>query len=278
MLQNTCKICNSKKINQIKLYNQEFIKCENCTIVYKAQIPENDLLNNYYKKDYKLIGDEIIETEFRRLFRATEQLELINLIHNYIQAPAKIIDIGCDNAFFLDTARRFGFEVTGIELSQRARLYAEQSGIQILQSTNETTELFDFAIMNHSLEHFTDPVTFLSELKKKLNQNAYILIRVPDFDSIYRKIFGKRWIWFQPDKHIFHFNSKSLSAALNNAGFDIISLLRHSPNNRFTKYLYYICKTFFKKYYNNKISLKKAIARHYEDLTGREILLIAKIK
>jgi len=245
MQKDKCKSCESLSIKNINLYGTEFIFCKDCGIHYLANIPYHETISDYYKNNYKLSSFNIIDAEFRHLFRSTEQYELLSIIQSLILPPAKILDIGCDKSFLLDLARRFGYEELGIELSEEAIKYAKSINLNIENSLSNVNTKFDIILMQHSLEHLTEPVKYLSNLKKYLNKDAYLLIRVPDFSCKYRKIFKKYWIRYQINNHIFHFSIKSLKSTLALAGFDTVKIIKRKPNNKFTKAMFKISYSFF---------------------------------
>jgi SAM-dependent methyltransferase len=275
---NKCKICGSGKTEKINIGETAFVRCKTCGVHYLADFGEKTEIENYYKKDYIITSSDIIETEFRRLFRATEQLELVAGIMNYKKPPASLLDIGCDKGFFIDQARRFGYDCTGVELSEKAIDYTNNIGLTVVRSLDEADKKFDVAVMWHSLEHFPEPIEFLQQLKKHLSDDAYLFIRVPAFDTWPRKIFGKYWIWLQPENHFFHYTSQSLTELLDRAGYSIEITEHRKPNNRFTKRMYKTSAGFFKFLFGTGFNLRKYLIRKYEDVTGIEIFVVAKIK
>jgi len=273
-----CRICNSENISEIIIGATEFVRCDDCDIHYLSYFPESFKTEEYYKKDYIITSADIIESEFRHLFRLTEQMELVAELGRYVPAPAKLLDIGCDKAYFIDVARRFGYECTGVELSEAAIAYASKIGVNIQSAPDSTKGKFDCAVMWHSLEHFPNPVEFLTGLRQHLNDDAYLLIRVPAFDTFWRRLLAGKWIWLQPQNHFFHYSAVSLSKLLNLSGYSVESISHRKPNNRHTKRLYKTSASFFRANFNYKISLRNMLKRKYEDLTGIELFAVAKIK
>ena len=63
----------------------------------------------------------------------------IDTIENKIKKKhKKILDIGCGPGFFLQRAKKRGWEVLGIEPSSKAAKYARDRGIPIYESTFES--------------------------------------------------------------------------------------------------------------------------------------------
>jgi len=264
----TCRICNSSNLKKLILGKTELINCSDCGIYYQSCLPESDVISDYYKDKYKISGDEVYQTEKRRIFRLPEQVELISEIQNYKPSPAKILDIGCDKGYFLDEARRYGYEVCGIEPSQSAREYCTKIGIIVDESLDEISDKFDVITMWHSLEHHLKPLEAIKILNNYITKDGYLFIRVPAFDSIWRKILGHRWIWFQPQNHYFYFTYKSLTKILQLAGFEIIKLEHRKPNTRFTRKMNRLVNSLFGNKFAVKVNLKNILSRKIEDITG----------
>jgi len=272
-----CKICGSENIENVTIGNTKLIKCKDCGVHYLADFGTKEQIDDYYKKDYVLSSEHIYGPEFRRISRITEQIELTAEIMNYKKPPAKLLDIGCDRGYFIDQARRFGYDCTGIELSETARDYTSLIGLDIQQDIDSLNQKFDVAVMWHVLEHLPEPIEFLTKLREQLSDDSYLFIRVPAFDSWSRKLFGKYWIWFQPRNHYFHYTWQSLEILLQSAGYSTELIEHRKPNNRFSKLQFKTTSALFNSLFNYKISLRKYLSRKYEDWTGIELYAVAKI-
>ncbi len=271
-----CRICNSSNAILINYNKHQIIKCDDCKVIFNAVFPQKSELDSYYSEEYNYSGSEIIETEFRRVSRIPEQIELISTINKIKKTPAKMLDIGCDKGFFLDEARRFGYDVAGIEPSKTGKKYSMNNGIQIFDSINEINSKVDIVTLFHVLEHFENPVKELNKIKNIISEDGIIIIRVPDFGSFYSRLLKSRWIWFQPENHLFHFTEISLKNILEISGFSIVELRKRKPNNMLTKRSYRLTGTMFSGLFDMSLTMRKRIARIYEDITGSELFAVAR--
>lgn len=272
-----CKICDSNTIAEVSFGNTKLLECKDCGVHFLQRFPDQSLIEDYYKTDYSITSNDLIETEFRKEFRKPEQHELIEIISKYIHPPASLLDIGCDKAFFIEEAAKYGFVCTGIEPSTNAIKYAADNGIELISDIADIPTKQDIAVMWHSLEHIPNPNSFLRELKQYLSPQAFLFIRIPAFDSQWRKLLGKYWIWFQPNNHFFHYSKKSLTILLERNGFQVMSIEHRKPNDPTTKRSYRTNKKLFKQNYNFKQNLRSTLIRKYEDITGIEIFAVAKL-
>jgi SAM-dependent methyltransferase len=67
---------------------------------------------------------------------------------------------------------------------------------------------FDIVILWHVLEHIAFPEEALDEIIKHLNPGALLVIAVPNFSSLQRKIFGKNWFHLDLPRHLVHIDEQ----------------------------------------------------------------------
>ena len=271
-----CKICSSDQTQIITLGKVKLIKCMDCEVYFLKHPPSDEKLISYYRNKYSLTTSSL-STEKRRIFRIPEQIKLISEIMQFFKPPASILEIGCDKGFFLDEARHFGYNVTGVELSKDARYYCKNIGIKVYKNFDQINKKYDIIVLWHSLEHITKPIKLMSTLKEFMTDNAKIFIRVPAFDCLWRKIFKQKWVWFQPNNHYFHYTQKSLRKLLEISGFKALKIESRHPNNRYTKKMYRLVNSIFYCYFNFKIGFLKKILLIFESFTGIELFIIGKI-
>ena len=272
-----CPICSSNALAPLHLGGTALLHCNGCDITFLKELPDKNTLAEYYASNYVMSNDDIIASEHRRLFRHTEQHALVHTLQEMgLKAGDNILDIGCDKGYFLDEARRFGFLVKGVEPSQSARQYCSRIQIDVSSTLEEVHDSFNAITMWHVLEHFPDPNTLLQEISKHLKPGGFVFVRVPNFSNIWCKIFGKFWIWFQPQNHYFHYSPASLRTLFLQNGFHVHSCISQKPNNRFTNKSSHLADTFYGTEFRYKISLKKRLVRVYENFTGVELFLIAQ--
>ena len=63
--------------------------------------------------------------------------------------------------------------------------------------------------MFHVLEHIPNLHETLKTINKLIKKNGYIIINVPDYDSLARKILQKKWPFYL-SVHLHYFNKNSL--------------------------------------------------------------------
>ena len=105
--------------------------CAHCGTVHQPGLPSGSELTELYRG---MSDDLYLSEEEGR--RATAR-RLIGLIRTHVPAGA-LLDVGCGHGLLLDEARRSGYSVTGLELSESARGYAtEVLGLDVRDETLE---------------------------------------------------------------------------------------------------------------------------------------------
>ena len=146
--------------------------------------------------------------------------------------PGVVVDIGCGTGDYLAKLPNT-YQPLGIEISEElARLATERlsdrkgkvlamSAIEGLSSVPEGT--VSGIIMRSFLEHEQQPVDLLSFAWKALRPGGSAIIKVPNYDSINRKVMGNRWCGFRFPGHVNYFTPESLQEMVESVGFSIKS-------------------------------------------------------
>ena len=116
----------------------------------------------------------------------------------YRGAGRKLLEVGCGTGADLAWAKRHGWDVHGLELSESAVEYARKQGLTDVRcSTFEKADLkedyFDCIAMSQVLEHLYSPSAALKRCHRLLREKGLLLISVPKFDSWTRHAMGNFW-------------------------------------------------------------------------------------
>ena len=75
-------------------------------------------------------------------------------------------------------------------------------------------------------EHLTDINNEMLYIKKFLKKDSYLILNIPDYGSIFRKLLGFNWPFFL-DLHLYYFNKKTISLFMKNNQFELIKTIKH---------------------------------------------------
>lgn len=91
---------------------------------------------------------------------------------------------------------------------------------------------FDVVSADNVLEHLHDPIGFLNEAREKLKPDAYIVVRVPNFNNFARpflQAFGRldrSWLT-DPDAHPCIWSRKSILSLMDRADLRPVLVMEH---------------------------------------------------
>jgi len=145
-----------------------------------------------------------------------------------IQAPpsgARVLDFGCGAGGFLDVFQAFGWETWGVDPAVKTA-FARHS--ELLELDGPAT--FDLVLLNHVLEHVSNPLEVLRQLAGCMRERAVVYVSVPDFDGL--PIHGDLKYCINSRAHSFAFTRDCLVGLLARANLEVIALV--DPRNELT--------------------------------------------
>lgn len=233
---NECIVCNSdsifwfSKVNQYGSY--KIYKCSNCKTAFVSPRPTIKYLNDFYSQNsgtYESIS-EIIEGEKNY---PNSSIDAKRFINNSLRLNNNkkgfFLDVGAGYGYCSKEAKDNALEVVSLEIGDfRTKALKELWGINavniLFEDFLDDYEKYSYILMSQILEHTISPVTFIQKALNLLEPKGIICIAVPNFNSFFRYILGKRDIFIIPPEHLNFFTPKGLRIILENNGFEIIKL------------------------------------------------------
>ncbi|MGH2959532.1 MAG: class I SAM-dependent methyltransferase [Solirubrobacterales bacterium] len=135
------------------------------------------------------------------------------------------MDVGCGRGDLGALLISRGWSVTGVEPSADAAASAAEKGLETKVGTLGSVDLagrqFDAITFQHSLEHVTDPAADLALVSELLVPGGKLLVSVPNFGSLQRRVFNGRWFHLDLPRHRFHYTDAGLRALAEGAGLKV---------------------------------------------------------
>ncbi|RJR30248.1 class I SAM-dependent methyltransferase [Candidatus Microgenomates bacterium] len=212
----------------------KIINCEKCQFIHISPLPKAENIQKIYPKKYYeeespyWIKKTLAEKDYW-LLTYSEKFEYLETI--ITQKRKKILDIGSFIGLFLQVGKKRGWEVLGIEPSQKASRIAQKNGIPTRidffeNVTFQAQEKFDVINSELTFEHILNPVEVMTKAHSLLNNGGILVVQVPnDFSLIQaylHKDFKKPFYWVSPPHHINYFTPDSMSKLLERCGFQVI--------------------------------------------------------
>lgn len=157
------------------------------------------------------------------LFKLTGRFVLVPTAKN---GHNKALEFGCGTGEYLRTLREKGWDAVGVEWNGEVAKSAERhSGCIVYSGTIPGVPLepesFDYISMWHVLEHVPSPTETIKEMAQLLKNNGKLLVAVPNFGSLERRLFGPNWYALEAPRHLFHFDQKTICNLLNANGIKV---------------------------------------------------------
>lgn len=230
----SCNACGSDAQQfRYQLQVSSIVTCEECGLSYVS--PRINSAWIYQKLQQWAELDTVDQERLRIAFDDAT----LKLYQRYLQwlagsrkplpsaAPRpKLLDIGCSVGAFL-TQAKIHYDASGLEIGKASAQYArDRCHIEI---NNASINDFDFSQQQYDvisllevIEHLEDPLGALKKIASGLHSEGQLLLTTPNFNSLYRRLFGaKWWVINCEDEHIYFFTKASLEKMLNTAGFDV---------------------------------------------------------
>lgn len=197
------------------------VRCRSCDLVYFSEAVDTKALYgaNYFHggeyHDYSL-DKGTLQRNFSGRVVYLEQILL----------KGRLLELGCAYGFFLELAAK-KYEAQGIDISEDGvRNAKEKLGLNARHGDflNFPDELssYDVACLWDTIEHLPEPFQYLEKLGKWVKPGGHLVLTTGDFGSILARMRGRKWRQIHPPTHLFYFDKKTISRALEKAGFRVV--------------------------------------------------------
>ena len=140
----------------------------------------------------------------------------------------RLLDVGCSSGALLKVAHENGFQVSGAEPAPQAAQTAQSMGFDVfpgfLQDAHFPDNHFDIVTLFEVIEHLTDPIALVSEIRRILKPGGILLLGTANASSWTVGFIGNRWEYFDIRSHGGHisfFNPTSTRLLAERTGFEV---------------------------------------------------------
>lgn len=231
-----CYLCKQKTVKKFLLKNgYQLYRCQNCGLVfYDFKKNYKKFLEEQYSKGY-YTGDPRLDSYFDY---GKDKANIIKNMRWYFKEilrfkeNGKLLDVGCAYGYFMEVAKEAGFEVFGVDSSdyavkQAKKKFGKKVKKAFLSEVNFREKSFDVVTLFDVFEHLENPEGDLKKVNKILKDDGLLVIATGDTGSLWAKISGRRWTFWNPPQHIFYFNQENIKRILGETGFRIVKITKN---------------------------------------------------
>ncbi len=150
------------------------------------------------------IGDRVLARTRARLAARIDR----------IAPPGKVLDVGSGDGTLLDSLQADGREALGLERdSNRDDVRAAE--------VSEIDGVWAAVVFWHALEHLSSPGESIDHAAELLGPGGYLLVAVPNTDSLQARVFGDRWFHLDLPRHLVHLSSRVLVERIEGLGLRV---------------------------------------------------------
>ena len=232
LLSGACTLCRReakwRTVIQLQdIETKEFffiLECPHCGILKTWPMPQE--LAPYYEGElgqamrksggpiYSILKRWLLKTEVRRL--------------TSLRKNVTFLDIGCGNGDIARLLHEAGHKVIAIDMeNQRPESLKNLPTLPYRTIDDETYEIRNFgkvengvAILRHLVEHLKDPPRFFQKLASY--GVRYFYVALPNAGALERSLLGQYWFLWDPPRHLWHFNARSLEIFLKESDIEIL--------------------------------------------------------
>jgi SAM-dependent methyltransferase len=174
----------------------DLYRCERCHAVSQPALIGGAPLAELYRA---MEDAAYLDEEAGRRVTANRLLDLVAR-----HPGGRLLDVGCGHGLLLDEARRRGYEVEGLEISEGAAAHAGgRLGLPVREVPLETLGAqdearWDVVVLADVLEHLEDPAAALARCHALLTPGGELVVVTPDPSSRAARLAGSRWWGYLP--------------------------------------------------------------------------------
>jgi 2-polyprenyl-3-methyl-5-hydroxy-6-metoxy-1,4-benzoquinol methylase len=202
-------------------------RCHRCGHVWADVQIDNARLRALYDRHY-FFGQEYTDYLADAPMARRNFDRRLSILRRYLTpVHSRLFEIGAAYGLFLDTARPYFSEVSGIDISEDAVAYArEKLSLAVhlgdLLDTDLGTAQYDVACLWDTVEHLKAPDRYLERIAGHMPRGSVLALTTGDIASVNARIRREHWRLIHPPTHLHYFSRRSITHFLDRYGFDIV--------------------------------------------------------
>lgn len=238
------------------------VRCLDCGLYYLSKRPTKDNIKLYYpdvyepyninKHDFYVdLQERLMKAYFKRGKSTVDSLMGLLYTRIYGDFPVlnknnpRVLDIGCGNGLFINSLKKNGWDVYGIDISEKSVNFARNT-LNLknvkqgdVENISYPKSFFDVIVMNHVIEHVYDPNKLFLNASKILKPDGIMIVTTPNIRSINFSIFGQDWFPLETPRHLTLFSPQSMTKLAKNSGLKIVKIFSDKSSHALQRSIKY---------------------------------------
>lgn len=204
------------------MLHYRIVQCRTCGLVRSDPIVDSNLLADLYQQSAFRYEQDVanLQNTYGKYLRKLE---------NYAPEKKSLLEIGCGNGFFLETALSQGYtHVKGIEPSKDAIQSASPEikphiVCNMMQDGLFDDNSFDVLCMFQMFDHVAYPNVFLQSCRRALKPGGLVLCFNHNVEAFSAKLFGVKSPIIDIE-HTFLYSPKTMKVIFERNGFKVLKV------------------------------------------------------
>lgn len=209
-----CKICKSditaNKTTAVSILDGsdfEFYYCTQCDALSSQSYDTSGLYERSSNNTNFSLKEQSIFNWLKYQFL---KFSLVRTLGD-VREKSQVLDYGCGNGDIANICDEIGHKTYAFDLPvNRPDCLSESVEYFNMDNFGISNVEFDIIILRHVLEHVPDPVNLIEMLATKIKDDGKIIIEVPNYESVFRKLMGGKWTGYFAPYHEMVLSEKSL--------------------------------------------------------------------
>lgn len=239
-----CELCGGKDFLLISTRLREgegrILRCASCCLVIQDLGWDQQRLKEYYEEEYQQTNSLVTGEAQTPLEQFADRLSTLDPIMEKLRPLLRknmdIFELGCGCGALLHLLRPYANRRVGVEVHtpfvefMNANLGIEACADDV--TTLHFPEQFDLAVSIGTLDHLHNPLESLRAVYSFLRPGGVLYLEVPNLNDAMARYLPEQsrqdyLTFFWHRAHLFYFSQKTISALLQEVGFEVNITCRH---------------------------------------------------
>jgi 2-polyprenyl-3-methyl-5-hydroxy-6-metoxy-1,4-benzoquinol methylase len=229
-----CPICDGKGLSTLFAlyddrygYNQDvrLMACADCGHKFSDALLEENVLARLYTEYYpRATFDPENFSAYREAVGVVDWLNGdCSSAARWVPPWVRVLDIGCGLGENVSFHARRGCDACGVDADKNVEIVAKKYGLNVrvglFDPANYKSGYFDFVTMDQVIEHVSDPVATLMDVRDVLRPGGHLVMSTPNANGWGARLFGRRWLNWHVPYHQQFISECSMSLLAQKTGF-----------------------------------------------------------